>query len=83
MCIERFLESVKRLLAKYEQLTIHDDFFCTPAGRIKNEAGPVNAENFSGRINEVSSLRIGPHVYRNRLGACRRDSFHIGNSSCL
>jgi len=58
MCIERFLETVERFLVKYEELTIHDDFFCTLTGRFKNKADPVNTENFSGCINKIPLLRI-------------------------
>lgn len=83
MCIERLLETVECLLTKYEKLTVHDDFFCTSAGCIKNKAGPIDTENFSSRIDKVPPLRVGPHVYGDRLSACRHDSFHGYNSSRL
>gem|GEM_PF-4115517 len=83
MCIERFLETVERFLVKYEELTIHDDFFCTLTGRLKNKADPVNTENFSGCINKIPLLRISLHRDENRLKVCRRDSLHGYNSGRL
>ncbi len=83
MCIERFLEAVKRLLAKHKKLTVHNDLFSAPTGRIKNKAGPINAENLSCRINKVPSLWISPHIDGHRLYACRCDSLHGYDSDRL